>query len=210
MSDKTRIGRLPERGVPDREALYSILDEALICHAGYVIDERPVVIPTLFARDEDRILLHGSNTSGLIRAARHGSPLCVTVTHLDGLVVARSGFNSSANYRSAVIHGMGRLLEGEEHKRALDLTVERLLPGRLKDVRAPTESELKQTSVVELLLTEWSVKARSGGPGDDVADLTSDAWAGVVPMRMVAGPPVPSDDLRPGIPTPDYVDPYVR
>ncbi|MEA1904065.1 MAG: pyridoxamine 5'-phosphate oxidase family protein [Actinomycetota bacterium] len=210
MSDKTQIGRLPERGVTDREVLNSILDEGIVCHVAYVVDDRPVGIPTLYVRAGDRILVHGSNSAGFVRAARDGKPLCVTVTHLDGIVVARSGFHSSANYRSAVIHGTGRVLEGEEHWTGLDLTVEGLIPGRASDLRSPSESESKQTSVIEIMLDEWSVKTRSGGPGDDPADMSSDAWAGVVPLSVVAGDPIPSEDLADGIEVPDYLSHYSR
>lgn len=210
MSEKTRISRLSERGVADRSQINEILDEGLVCHAAYVIEDRPVVIPTLYARDGDRLLLHGSASSGLVRAVRNGSPLSVGVTHIDGLVVARSGFHSSANYRSVVVHGQGRLLSGEEHHRALDVIVDALIPGRLPDIRRPAASEIKQTSVIELSLDEVSAKVRSGGPADDPGDLMSDAWAGVVPFRVVAEEAEPSADLRDGIPTPDYLQPYRR
>ena len=198
MIDKTAIGRLPERGVTDREVLNQLLDQGLVCHVGYVIDERPVVIPTLYVRDVDRVLLHGSNSAGYVRAARQQKPLCVTVTLLDGLVVARSGFHSSANYRSAVIHGRGEVLEGREHEEALNTTVEGLIP------------EKKQTSVVAVPLEEWSVKVRTGGPADDPEDLESDTWAGVVPLSLHPGDPIPSEDLRDGIAVPEYLDPYRR
>ncbi|MGH3649677.1 MAG: pyridoxamine 5'-phosphate oxidase family protein [Acidimicrobiia bacterium] len=208
MSDKTRIRRLPERAVSDREVIYSILDEGLVCHAGYVIDARPVVIPTLYVRDNDRVLLHGSNSMGLARAVRSGSPLSVAVTHIDGLVVARSAFHSSANYRSVVIHGNGRLLDEAERAEVLDLIIERLIPGRLADLRPSTEAEIAQTSVIELALDEVSAKVRSGDPGDDPTDLGSEVWAGVVPLQVVAGDPIPASDLRDGIEAPDYLRPY--
>lgn len=205
MSDKTTINRLPERGVHDRDRINAILDDGLVCHVGYVIDGRPVVIPTLYIRDGDRLLIHGSNTAGMVKAVRQGSPLCVSVTHLDGIVVARSGFHSSANYRSVVVHGTGRILEGEERAEALDVVVDGLIPGRVADVRPPTEAEVKQTSVFELPLDEVSAKVRTGGPQDDPEDLDSAAWAGVVPLSVVAGDPEPSADLRDGIETPGYL-----
>ena len=210
LSDKTRISRLPERGVDDRVVINQILDQGLVCHVGYVVDGRPVVIPTMYVRDGDRILVHGSNTAGMIKAVRRGSPLCVTVTHLDGVVVARSGFNSSANYRSVVIHGEGRILTGEEHHRALDLTVDGLIPGRVGEIRAPTESELKQTSIFELSLDEVSAKVRNDGPHDEEGDLGTGVWAGVIPFSMTAGEPVPSNDLEEGVPVPPYVEDYRR
>jgi nitroimidazol reductase NimA-like FMN-containing flavoprotein (pyridoxamine 5'-phosphate oxidase superfamily) len=210
LSDKTTIRRLPERGVEDREAIYAILDEGLVCHAAYVVDGRPVVIPTLYARDGDRLLLHGSNAMGLARAVRSGSPLSVAVTLIDGLVVARSGFHSSANYRSVVVHGRGTILEGEEHARALDLVVEALIPGRMADLRPHTDTELKQTSVISLPLDEVSAKTRTGGPKDDPADLDSPVWAGVVPLALTAAEPQPEPGLSPGVAVPDYLSPYRR
>ena len=210
MTDKTRIRRLPERAVDDRAVIHDILDESFVCHAAYVTEGRPVVVPTLYARDGERLLLHGSNSMGLAKAVRAGSPLSVAVTLLDGLVVARSAFNSSANYRSVVVHGYGRLLEGEEKRTALEVIIDRLIPGRLAEVRASTDAEIRQTSVIELGLEEVSAKVRSGGPDDDEADLDEPVWAGVVPFRLVAGEPVPDEILEPEITIPDYLRPYRR
>jgi len=210
MTDMTRIRRLPERAVSDRETIYAILDEGLVCHAAYVVEDRPVVIPTLYVRHGGRLLIHGSNSMGLARSVRAGSPLSVAVTHLDGLVVARSAFNSSANYRSVVIHGTGRLLAGEEKADAFDLIVDRLIPGRLADLRPPTRSEIAQTAVIELLLDEVSAKVRSGGPNDDPDDLDQAVWAGVIPMELVAGEAVPAADLPDGIDLPDYLRRFRR
>ncbi len=210
MSDKTRIRRLPERSVDDMGVIDAILDEAFVCHAAYVIDDRPVVIPTLFVRDGDRILLHGSNSMGLARAVRAGSPLSVAVTLVDGLVLARSSFNSSANYRSVVIHGMGRLLDGEEKTMAFDVIVEKLVPGRLAELRPSTSTEMAQTSVISLSLEEVSGKVRQGGAGDEGDDLVQPVWAGVIPTRLVFGEPEPDDDLADGIEVPDYLRPYRR
>jgi len=209
-ADITQIGRLPERSVEDRSEVNKILDEGFVCHAAYVVDDRPVVIPTLYARDDDRLLIHGSKVSGLIRAVVGGSKLSVAITHVDGLVVARSGFHSSANYRSIVIHGVGRILEGAEHARALDVIVEALIPGRTADIRQPTKKELLQTAVFELLLENMSAKARTGPPHDDDDDIGTGVWAGVIPLTMVAGKPVAAPDLEPGVETPDYVSPYTR
>lgn len=208
MTDKTRIRRLPERGVSERDTIFSILDEGLVCHAAYVVDARPVVIPTLYVRDRERLLIHGSNSMGLARAVRANSPLCVAVTHLDGIVVARSAFNSSANYRSVVIHGMGRLLDDQEKTDAFDVIVDKLIPGRLADLRPSTRSEIAQTSVIELTLDQVSAKVRSGGPVDDPTDLSQDVWAGVIPMELVAGEAIPAPDLQSGIELPDYLEPY--
>lgn len=210
MSDKTRIRRLPERGVEDLDVIYAVLDEGFVCHAAYVTEGRPVVIPTLYARDGHRLLLHGSNSMGLAGAVRSGSPLSVAITHVDGVVVARSAFNSSANYRSVVVHGHGRLLDGAEKAAGLDIVIDRVIPGRRADLRPSTEKEIAQTSVIELPLHQVSAKVRSGGPGDDPEDMELEVWAGVVPLRLVAGDPIPADDLMPGLDIPDYLRPYRR
>lgn len=189
----------------ETETVNAILDAGFVCHAAYVTEGRPVVIPILYARDDDRLLLHGSNSMGLARAVRAGSPLSVGVTHLDGLVLARSAFNSSANYRSVVVHGFGEILDGEEKRKALDHIVETLAPGRLADVRPSTDAEVRQTSVIALALDEVSAKVRNGDPEDDPDDLASPVWAGVIPMTVVSGDPVPADDLRPGTDLPDYL-----
>lgn len=210
MTEKTRINRLAERGTDDIETIRTILDEGFVCHAAYVTESRPVVIPTLYARDGDRLLLHGSNSMGLARAVREGSPLSVAITHIDGLVVARSAFHSSANYRSVVIHGKGRLLDPEEKAAAFETIVETLIPGRLADLRKSTESEIKQTAIIELSLDEVSAKIRTGGPNDEPEDMGLDVWAGVVPFHLTPSNPVPSPDLSPGIDTPDYLEPYRR
>lgn len=205
MSEKTSIRRLPERAVDDAATRNAILDEGFVCHAAYVIDGRPVVIPVLYARDGDRVLLHGSNSMGIARAVRSGSPLCVSVTHVDGLVVARSSFNSSANYRSVVIHGDGRLLDGVEKRQALDHIIEKLIPGRIADIRKSTDSEVGQTAVIEIMLDETSTKVRQGDPEDDPDDMDSDVWAGVIPYSIVTGEPIPATDLAPDIEIPDYL-----
>jgi nitroimidazol reductase NimA-like FMN-containing flavoprotein (pyridoxamine 5'-phosphate oxidase superfamily) len=210
MSDKTTLRRLAERGIEDMATIHAILDEGLVCHVAYVTEGRPVVLPTLYARDGDRLLLHGSNSMGLARAVRAGSPLSVAVTHFDGLVVARSAFNSSANYRSVVIHGQGEILEDSGKEQALNLLVDRFIPGRLDDIRASTAAEIRQTSVIALPLDEVSAKAREGGPKDDASDLDSDTWAGVLPFFTAVGEPQPAPDLRPGIETPDYLRSYGR
>lgn len=210
MSDKTRIRRLPERAVTDVEVIHAILDEGFVCHAAYVVDDRPVVIPTLYARDGDRILLHGSNSMGLARAVRSGSPLSVAVTLVDGLVVARSAFNSSANYRSVVVHGLGKILEGDEKAAGLDIVIDKVLPGRRPDLRPSTDTEVAQTSVIELSLDEVSAKVRSGGPSDDPEDMELTIWAGVVPLRLEPGEPIAAENLVPGLEIPDYLRPYRR
>ncbi len=204
------IHRLPEKSVDDRAVIDAILDEGFVCHVAYLIDSRPVVIPTLYMRDGDTCLLHGSTASGIAAAARRGSPLSIAVTLVDGLVVARSGFESSVNYRSVVIHGHGTVLTGDAHRRALDLMVEGLIPGRLADIRPPTDIELRKTAVVAVPLETISAKVSAGPPEDDVADLGTGVWAGVVPMTTVYGDPEPSPDLEPNVEVPDYLITYKR
>ena len=204
------IRRLPEKSVDDRAVIDAILDEGFVCHVAYLIDSRPVVIPTLYMRDGDTCLLHGSTASGIAAAARRGSPLSIAVTLVDGLVVARSGFESSVSYRSVVIHGHGTVLTGDAHRRALDLMVEGLIPGRLADIRPPTDIELRKTAVVAVPLDTISAKVSAGPPEDDVADLGTGVWAGVVPMTTVYGDPEPSPDLEPNVEVPDYLITYKR
>jgi nitroimidazol reductase NimA-like FMN-containing flavoprotein (pyridoxamine 5'-phosphate oxidase superfamily) len=205
MVEPVRIRRLPEKGVDDRAVIDSILDEGFVCHVAYLMEDRAVVIPTLYVRDGDAILLHGSPASGIVMAAKRGSPLSVAVTLVDGIVVARSGFESSINYRSVVIHGEGTLLDGVAHQTALDRIVEGLIPGRLDDIRRPTALELRKTSVVSLPIDMVSAKVSDGPPEDDEADLGTGVWAGVIPVATFFGQPVPAPDLEPGIETPDYL-----
>jgi nitroimidazol reductase NimA-like FMN-containing flavoprotein (pyridoxamine 5'-phosphate oxidase superfamily) len=204
------IRRLPEKSVDDRAVIDSILDEGYVCHVGYLIDERPVVIPTLYVRDGDTVLLHGSTSSGIAAAARRGSPLSVAVTLVDGLVVARSGFESSINYRSVVIHGHGTVLDGAAHRRALDLMVAGMLPGRLTDIREPTDLELRKTAAVAVPIDLVSAKVSDGPPEDDPVDIGTGVWAGVVPIITTYGAPVPSPDLEPDLKVPDYLKNYRR
>jgi hypothetical protein len=210
VSDKTVIRRLPELAVHDRDQIEAILDEGFVCHVAYIKGDRPVVIPTLYARDGDRVLLHGSPASGLMLAVKRNSPLSIAVTLVDGLVVARSGFESSVNYRTVVIHGIGRALEGDEHERALDVLVEALIPGRLVDIRRPTTKEMRKTTVVAVGLEEVSAKVHAGPPEDAESDLGTGVWAGVVPLELTTGIPQPSPDLESGLQIPDYLTTYRR
>ncbi|MGH8872357.1 MAG: pyridoxamine 5'-phosphate oxidase family protein [Acidimicrobiia bacterium] len=210
MSDPARIRRLGEKGVYERPVIDAILDEGFVCHVAYSIDDRPVVIPTLYVRDGDTILLHGSPASGVVSAATRSSLLSVAVTLVDGVVVARSGFESSINYRSVVIHGKGTLLDGAAHHRALDRLVEGLIPGRLADIRRPTDLELRQTAVVEVPIDIVSAKVSVGPPRDATRDMGTGVWAGVVPVSTSFGQPVPSPDLEPGLEVPDYLTSFRR
>jgi hypothetical protein len=209
MTERTRVRRLPKRGVYDREAIYAILDEALLCHVGFIVDGAPVVIPTIHWRDGDKLYFHGSSASRMLRTLRGGVEACVTVTLLDGLVLARSSFHHSMNYRSAVIFGTATLVEDrEEAMRALDVLVEHVVPGRSKEVRGPNEIELKATMVLAMPIEEGSAKVRTGGPVDDEEDYSLPVWAGVLPLKMVAGEAVPDVGVTTGVP--EYVRKYGR
>ncbi len=210
-SARTTVRRLPERGSYDRAAAHAILDEALVAHVGVATDDGPVVIPMLFGRDGDRLLLHGSPASRLLRGGAKGTELCVTVTLIDGLVLARSAFHHSMNYRSVVVFGTAvPIADLAERRAALDVLVDHIVPGRLADARPPSERELKGTLVLALPLDECSVKVRSGPPIDDDEDMDLPVWAGVVPLTTVAGAPVPAADLRVAAPVPAYARTYRR
>lgn len=197
--------RMPERASADRAVLDALLDEVLVAHVGVSLAEGPLVIPTGFARDGDRLLFHGSTGSRWMRALADGAPVCVTVTALDALKVARSGFESGMRYRSACLFGTCVALAGDEAVRALDAFVDRILPGRSGEVRPSTAKELAATMVLALPITEWSLKTADGFPEDPASDVADDAWAGVVPLRTVFGEPIPNPDLRPGIELPASV-----
>jgi nitroimidazol reductase NimA-like FMN-containing flavoprotein (pyridoxamine 5'-phosphate oxidase superfamily) len=191
----TRLIRHPERGRYDRDTVYAILDEALLCHVGFLQDGLPFVIPTLHARDGDRLLLHGSSASRMIKHLGAGNPACVTVTLVDGLVMARSAFNHSVNYRSALVFGHGEaILDADAKLDALHCFMERQVPGRWADVRQPSEQELKATGVVAMSLTAASAKVRSGPPKDEPDDTALPVWAGVLPIHQRIGQPLPAPD----------------
>jgi nitroimidazol reductase NimA-like FMN-containing flavoprotein (pyridoxamine 5'-phosphate oxidase superfamily) len=205
-SPRTRLRRLPARGAHDRATIDAILDEALVSHMGFVHDDHPVVVPTLHARVGDEVLLHGSAASRALRTLAGGAPLCLTVTLIDGLVLARSAFHHSINYRSVMLFGTPRLVDGPQEKEAaLEAFTEKLVPGRWATVRWPTRQELKGTKVLALPIDEASAKLRTGPPGDDEEDYALDTWAGVVPLTLVAGAPKDDPRLRAGIPQPEHV-----
>jgi uncharacterized protein len=206
---KTTLKRLPKRGVFDREAVYKILDEAFICHVGFVVDEQPFVIPTGYARVDDTLYIHGSAASRMLRALATGIDVCVTVTLIDGLVLARSAFHHSVNYRSVVILGQARIVESNEEKMiALEAFTEQVVPGRWPEIRWPNDQELKATSVLALPLEEVSAKVRTGPPLDDEEDMNQPVWAGVVPLHLTAAAPVTAPDLRVNAAPPDYTVHY--
>lgn len=208
---RTRLVREPHRAVYDREAVYKILDEGFLCHIGFVTDGQPFVIPTSYGRKGDCLFIHGSAASRMLREMKEGMPVCVTVTLIDGLVLARSIFNHSVNYRSVVILGKARLVDDPEEKlAALRALSEHILPGRWDDVRQPNERELKQTAVLGLSIEEFSAKMRSGPPLDDPQDYSFPTWAGVLPLELTAGKPVSDPNLQPVRESPESLRSYSR
>ncbi|MFI5632054.1 pyridoxamine 5'-phosphate oxidase family protein [Streptomyces sp. NPDC051664] len=208
-TERTVPTRSRERASYDRELVHSILDEAYLCHLGFVRDGAPVVLPTLFGRIGERLYVHGSTGSRPLRAAGQadpGLPVCLTVTHVDGLVLARSAFHHSINYRSVVVHGVARTVtDPQERRTALEAIVDNVVPGRTADSRPANEKELAATAVIRLDLDEVSAKVRTGGPNDEPDDLALPHWAGVVPLAHGYRAPQPSDDLDPAIVVPDYL-----
>ena len=203
--ERTDVRRLPEKQVRDLAELHAILDEALHASVGFEVDGQPFVLPMACARDGDHLLLHGSTGSRLMRTLAAGAPVCVSVTHLDGLVYARSAFESSMRYRSATVLGTATEVPADEKLRALEVLTEHLLPGRWAELRAPHGKEVAATSVLRIPLDEWSVKAGSGFGDDPDEDLDEPVWAGVVPMRMTYDDPVDAPDLGPDRPVPAHV-----
>jgi nitroimidazol reductase NimA-like FMN-containing flavoprotein (pyridoxamine 5'-phosphate oxidase superfamily) len=195
-TERTTVKRLPKRGVYERELVYPILDEAFVCHVGFTVEGQPFVIPTGFGRVDDRLYIHGSQISRMLRTLAGGINVCVTVTLLDGLVLARSAFHHSLNYRSVVIFGRASMVDDRESKlAALRAFSEHVIPGRWDEVREPTDQELKATAVLSLPLEEASAKVRTGPPIDDEDDYALPIWAGVLPLSLVAGAPAPDPRL---------------
>lgn len=210
-TERATVKRLAKRGNYDRQTIHSILDEALICHVGFVVEGAPVVIPTIHARIGDTLYVHGSAASRMLRSLREGIDACVCVTLLDGLVLARSAFHHSMNYRSVVVFGKAKeVVDREEKIRGLIALVEHVVTGRSSDARGPNESELKQTLVLSLPIEEASAKIRTGGPIDDEEDYAMPIWAGVLPMRLTPQEPIADERLEKRIAVPDYVVRYTR
>jgi len=210
-TERTQVKRLPKRGNYERETVYSILDTGFVCHVGFSVDGQPFVIPTNYGRSGDTLYLHGSAASRMLKTLSGGVPVCVTVTHVDGLVLARSAFHHSVNYRSVVILGKAQLVEDPAEKmEALRIFTEHVMKGRWNDVRIPTEQELKATVVLSLPLEEVSAKVRTGGPIDDEADYALPVWAGVLPLETVAKPPLPDTQRKNDPPIPEYLKNYKR
>jgi uncharacterized protein len=210
-TERTKLKRLPKRGHFDRETVYGILDEGFICHVGFAPEGQPFVIPTGYARVGDKLYIHGSAASRMLRTLSTGVDVCVTVTIIDGLVLARSAFHHSMNYRSVVIFGRATLVEDSEEKMAALLALsEHIVRGRWADVREPNEQELRATTVLELPLIEASAKIRTGPPLDDEEDYEMSVWAGVIPLRLVAGEPLADPRLIDGVEVPAYAREYKR
>jgi uncharacterized protein len=210
-TQRTRLVREPQRAVYDRAAAYKILDEGFICHVGFAVDEQPFVIPTSYGRIGDNLYIHGSSASRMLRNLDQGIPVCVTVTLIDGLVLARSIFNHSMNYRSVVVLGTAVAVRDPEEKLdALRLLSEHIIPGRWEDSRKPNEKELKATLALRLPITEFSAKVREGDVVDNEEDYSFPTWAGIVPFTTVAGPPIDDSRLVPGQEVPAYARNYSR
>ena len=208
---RTRVVREPQRAVYDRDVVNRILDEGFICHVGFVVDGQPFVVPTSYGRHEDVLYIHGSAASRMLRNVSGGIPVCVTVTLLDGLVLARSIFNHSMNYRSVMVLGTGTAIEDREEKlTALRLLSEHIVPGRWQEARQPNDRELKATTIIRVPIREFSAKVREGPVIDDEEDYAFPVWAGVLPLKVVAGDPVRDSRLDDGIEVPDYVKRYSR
>ena len=202
---RNKVKRIPDRGHYDSETLYSILDDGYICHMGFSVDGQPFVIPTLYGREDNKIYVHGATTSRMLKAIQDGIPVCLTVTHLDGLVLARSAFHHSMNYRSAVVFGTAKLVSEEEKNEALRIISENILKGRWEEARKPNAKELKATSVLALEIEEASSKIRTGPPGDEKEDYELPIWAGVIPMKYQYGEAIDDPDGNPELSIPDSV-----
>lgn len=208
---RTTIKRIPKRGQYEREIVYQILDEGLVCHIGFVVDDQPYVIPTAYGRVGEKLYIHGSPASRMLRTLKEGINVCITVTLVDGLVLARSAFHHSMNYRSVVVFGKASVVQDAEEKlEALYAFCEHVVPGRWESVRQPSPNELAGTLVLSVPLLEVSAKVRTGPPIDDEADYDLPVWAGEIPLRLVAAAPIDDPRLTAGIVPPSHVRDYVR
>jgi nitroimidazol reductase NimA-like FMN-containing flavoprotein (pyridoxamine 5'-phosphate oxidase superfamily) len=208
-SERTRLRRVHDRGHYDKETIHAILDAGLLCHVGYVIDGAPYVTPTLHWREGDHVYWHGSSASRMLRHQGAGAEVCLTVSHLDGLVVARSGFHHSINYRSAMLFGTAHKVAGADKEARLKTFLEHVFPGRWDAIRPITDQELKATTVLGMAIDEASAKVRTGPPVDDEEDYALPIWAGVVPIRTVIGEPEPDDRVLDGVAAPDHLKHFV-
>lgn len=204
-SIKSRIKRLPDRAVYNRETIYRILDRERFCHVGIIYNNYPVVIPTLFGRKDDHLYLHGATVSRLITELEKNINVCITIANISGFVLARSAFHHSMNYESVVIFGKGELIDNQEKEEALKIISDHILPGRWEEVRPPNRKELKATKVIKITIKEASAKVRNGGPKDEKADMDLDIWAGVLPVYKVFGSPIADELLKTDIPLPESI-----
>jgi len=209
MSERTEVHRSPHKQNHDPEVAKSIISRALVAHVAIAVDGQPFALPVACAPYKDELLLHGSNASRLFKALMDGTPACVTITHIEGLVVARSSFESSMHYQSLMALGSARMISEDEKRPALEALTEHLFPQRLSELRQSTVQEVSATSIVAFPLKEISVKVSNGQPKDTDTDLSSDIWAGILPINTSYGEPIPADNLRPGIPIPDYIATWV-
>jgi uncharacterized protein len=210
-TSRNRVKRLHERGSYDHAAVFAVLDAGLLCHVAYTLDGQPYCTPTIHWREDDMLYWHGSSASRMLRNLRGGTPACLTVSHLDGLVLARSGFNHSANYRSAMCFGTARIVDDPEEKmKALAGVVDRFYPGRSATLRPISAQEAKATTVIGMRIEEASAKVRAKGVGDDEEDYGHPVWAGVIPVRMVVGAAEPCPRLLPGIERPQNLSGYAE
>ncbi|WP_019509189.1 pyridoxamine 5'-phosphate oxidase family protein [Pleurocapsa sp. PCC 7319] len=211
VTKRSKVRRLPKRGSQERELIYNILDEALVAHVGFTVDNQPFVIPMAYGREGDRLYLHGSSVSRLLKTLEQGVDVCFTVTLLDGLVIARSLFHHSMNYRSVVLFGKAKLVESEAEKmNALQAFSEQMISGRWSDARIPNSQELKATKILSFPIEEGSAKVRTGPPSDDLEDYALPIWAGELPLKLTAGVPVFDPKLASNIAIPEYLTNYHR
>ncbi len=210
-TERTTIRRQPKRGVFDRATIYQILDEGFVCHVGFTVEDKPYVIPTAYARMNDDLIIHGATVSRMVRALENGCDVCVTVTLIDGVVLGRSAFHHSMNYRSIVVFGTAQMIQDEAEKMAaLQAFTNHVVPQRWQDVRQPNDGEMKATTVLRLPIEEASAKIRTGDPIDDEADYELDVWAGVIPLRLQPGAAIADTKLHSGILIPCNVSEYQR
>ena len=209
-TEKTKVNRLPKRGFYDKETIYSILDEGIICHVGFIINNSPFVIPTAYVRIDDHIYIHGSKSNRMINAINDGSDACITVTLLDGYVLARSAFHHSMNYRSVVMFGKAKIVEDDDEKmKVLKAFTEHVVKGRWDDVRKPSEKEMYITGILKFPIKEASAKVRTGPPSDEKDDYVMNVWAGVLPVKTMFGEPIKDKQLKENVTIPGYLFNYV-
>jgi len=209
-SDKSRVRRIPKRGHYDAETIYKVLDQTSVCNVSFIYEGYPVIIPTIFGRKEDTLYFHGATSSRMLNAIIAQEQICVAVTFMDGIILARSLFHSSMNYRSAIMFGKAEIISDEDKMEALKIISDQIVPGRWEDARLPNPKELKATSVMSMKIDEASTKIRTGPPGDDKADYDLDFWAGEIPRIVKYTAPLDDPLLKDGIPVPDYVKKFIQ